>query len=512
MTRKVAQTQMSRLFVALGGACQGNYQYGDCVRMDGLSQTLGDSEPIYCPSRLQMGQFEQDDSVVAEDSDWTTSLVGRMSLDTESLLWQVQRLRCGFDVHLNFGRCTDPTDIDSFELGFVIEGARITDYSTDQLGALEPGDRSPINETVSLSATTVYQKRRQTWGESGAALANTFDEVISVAFQPGTNCDADCGSVNTGCQIIYALARDTATGDMTILYTRNGGTSWSSYTNASLVADAGVVYKTFRMFATRTKLYILAGQTTPATEVFIVDLSSTNSAPTSVTSLGEFGTNLMDGASRTEDGFIYFNVTGADELYKLDMSQKTVSGPIAAPGSAGALYVAFLDEDFGVAADYTQLVQNSISYTVNGGASWTSVSPDVTGSTPTGQPESIWVLSETCWFFGTSDGEIVVTRDGGQTITKIADLADDVGGIIDEDVWQIVFATNNIGYAYIENYVWRTYNGGVSWQVQPDGGGTSLPLGIINHIAACSADPNVAIVAGKDPTELFGVIAIGYPV
>jgi photosystem II stability/assembly factor-like uncharacterized protein len=143
-----------------------------------------------------------------------------------------------------------------------------------------------------------------------------------------------------------------------------------------------------------------------------------------------------------------------------------------------------------------------VVYSLNGGDTWT-LATLVTG-TPT--VNTVWVLDDFTWLVGTDAG-LFYTTDQGVSWTAVT-----LQGAI-SDVEAIAFADDTIGYLVGDDaagnaFIFRTWNGGETWVLEPRTG--SIPGGAqeLFAVAACTFDENL-VYAGGDDGAAGGVLVKG---
>jgi photosystem II stability/assembly factor-like uncharacterized protein len=81
-------------------------------------------------------------------------------------------------------------------------------------------------------------------------------------------------------------------------------------------------------------------------------------------------------------------------------------------------------------------------------------------------------------------------------------------------VYDIAFANMSVGYlahatTTPAGRILRTYDGGYSWQILPEGTGTITANDRINRVAACIYDENFVVGVGLADDASDGVIVVG---
>jgi len=118
----------------------------------------------------------------------------------------------------------------------------------------------------------------------------------------------------------------------------------------------------------------------------------------------------------------------------------------------------------------------------------------------------VWAKSESEWFVGDSAGVVWWTKDKGDNWTQLVDLG--------AAVRDIQFASDSVGYvasdtATPRGQIRRTYDGGYSWQVLPEGVGTMAANDRVNALAACPDDVNFVVGVGLGDDGSDGYIVVG---
>src|SRR4030042_320541 len=142
-----AKTGYSRVFLIDGGARPDHApEFMSCLRAGGVEQAFGDITRIECPDPENYGGFIEVGNIQGAVERPTITLTGRYASDESSRLFDIARKRCEADIQVHFGACTDPGDFDVFTKSVILEGARLSNWSTEDLGALAAGDNAEINE------------------------------------------------------------------------------------------------------------------------------------------------------------------------------------------------------------------------------------------------------------------------------------------------------------------------------------------------------------------------------
>lgn len=490
----LVRSDYSRLFFIENGAGPAYPPtYESLWRAGALSWGQGDVTNIYKPSPDQYGQFIVIDRVPGEPSAPQLTVQAKYNFDRSKLL-RIVKNGCNHDVQLHMGKCHDPRDFNGgWEKLLILEGARISDYGTEDLGALEPSQRAMPNEEVTFNGQDLYEIIRLNYATKAAS--DVAQEVVDVDFCDKATC-GECGLPSNGCQVIFAL---TVAGGGSpgaagaFIFSDDGGATWGHThiaplgatnspakfacvgTNVIVVsnADCSIVYA--------PTLDILSGTETWTKHVN--GLVCAAGAPNAIFSAGPTYTWIVGNG-----GYIYF----ADDPTSLVTVQ-----------DAGSATVQNLNAIHGI--DELNLVavgaSNAVVRTTNGGTTWASV----TGPAPAVALTAVWMKSTYEWFVGTAGGNLYYTRDSGATWTLKAFPGSGAGAVKD-----IKFATPSVGYmahntAAPAGRILRTLDGGYSWYVTPEGT-SSIPTNQgLNALGVC-ADPNIVYAGGITVVGADGIL------
>lgn len=489
MTQEVLRTPFTRLFITEDGASPANTPvYQGLARAGGIDWGQGTLEPVRIPSATQYDKFDIIDMIQGPEDLPSITIEARMQSLYSEIMRMVKR-RCVMDIHIHAGTCQDPSDFDGgWDTALILETARASNYSTDDIGALGPDQNAFITETMPVSAERIYGIKKLRASElAAAALTDVVNRVIV--------CDSktcgECGISSDGCQVVFAV-----TGPVTgspglpseLLYTQDGGATWSSTNITSLgVAEAAIdgfcigqnfvvisVDGTTGRFSYAPIADILLGQETwtLATTGFVA-----GAEPIQIFSLDSTHTWVVG-----EGGYIYFtdDPTGGVEVQ--------TDGSVTAQ-NLNSVHAYDRDNIVAVGAS------NAVLSSDNGGTSWTLI----VGPVPGVALLSVFMLNTLTWLVGTAGGELWYTDDGGATWVEKA-----FNGSGSGNVRAIDFATRNVGYivhddagAPVRSRVHRTINGGNSWKRLPEEAGLVAPSSLSQRtVAACKEDPNVVFAGG----------------
>lgn len=499
-TLNVAKTANSRVFI-MEGRSHPNVKpaYHAYVKMTALTQNFGAVTKIEVPDPNEYGKFLSAGQLRGATENATTTLVGRYAMELQSDLLKFARKGCATDVQLHFGECKPPSEFNTFSKAVVLENAIITSFKTGDLGALASGENAVIDETVEISADNLYEIL-PLWFASRAGSIVT-NEVIDVTIADSAACGT-CGTETDGCMKIYAISLAAGGSPSTpadIIYSLDKGATWraddidelSAAQSPSGIAGVGQ-YICIVSHDAASLVYILKSA---LDGINPPDFSETTTgfvaggAPRAIWGYGSTGFVVGDG------GYIYGFTNPGDGVTVLDAGAAVVDTLYAVHGLSDQMAVAV-----GGAG--------AVVYTRNG-TTWTAAA-----ARPVGFGivlNTVWVKGEDEWIVGASNGKLYYTKDAGASWTEKAFPGSGAGSVT-----SVAFSTDSVGFmahttAAPRGRILRTYDGGYSWNVMPEGTGT-VPSNLrINALAACANDPNFVVGVGADIAPTDGIIIVGQP-
>jgi len=461
------------------------------------SQGFGDVERIEVPDPAKLNSFVEAGQVRGATERPTNGLQGRYPAKTKSEIEVLAKIACPLDLQIAVGSCNDPRDYDSFDKLRVYQGAVLTNYSTDELGALASGDNSPVNESADISAQDTYEIVPVTYGVKAASILT--NEVLGIVICDSVSC-GDCENPSSGCEKIFAVTKSAGGSPSTkadIVYSIDKGVTWYAHDIESIGAsedptDVGCL----------GSYIIVTSKDTPAVHYALKNEFDTFTDPafTAVTTgfVAGRGPNAIWSL-----GNMAFIVGALGYIYK--MTDPTAGVTVLDAGSvttASLNDVHALSEEFAIAVGDT----GAILYTANGLA-W-SMAP----TSPVGFGVNLtccWAKSTSEWWVGTSTGRLYFTLNAGKTWTEKPFSGSGAGVVYD-----IFFSTTMVGWishstATPKGRVLRTTNGGYSWKLTPEKTGILTANDRLTALAGCTSDPNMIVAGGLADDGADGFIAIG---
>ena len=473
-------------------------QYLGQAKAGAASWSFGDITPVYEPAMDRYGEFDTVGKIIGERGIPEVTLTGRYAMDITSTLLRLARNGCDHDVQIHIGECEDPL---SFNQGWqkilILEDGRPTEWSTSDLGALEPGERATVTEETPWSGLDLYEIVRMIMGEQ--AGSQVVQEVIDVSVCDAVTCGT-CGIPSNGCDVVFAVTL-TAGGSpglaAEVVYTGNGGNTWDDTNITTLAANENPD----ALACVGTNLVVISEDSESLHYAPSADILAGVETWTEVTTgfvltkgpLDIFSADPMHTWIVGEGGYIYFtdDPTGGVSVQ-----------------SAGALTTQDLKAIHGMDALNLIAVGNSnaVVVTRDGGETWAAETGPAVGV----NLNTCWMHSKDVWFVGTAGGKLFYTLDAGTTWTEKAFPGSGAGQVRD-----IKFTTPSVGYmahdtATPRGRILRTVDGGYSWYVLPEQGtAATMPLNDrIKALAVC-ADPNIVYGVGLADNATDGFIVRG---
>jgi photosystem II stability/assembly factor-like uncharacterized protein len=461
-----------------------------------VSKGYGDITSIECPSSTEYDGFTEVDSIKGAEERATTTLTGRYAASVASELLRMAENGCGVDVQIHFGKCTDPTKFNTFTKAVVLENAYISSWSTGDLGALGSDERAAVDESADISAKTVYEILPLSFLEVAGSIVT--NEVVDVVICDAVAC-GECDEVSSGCQHIYAisLAEGGSPGTPPDIIFTVDGSNWyaddidslSSAQNPDAIGCVGD-YVVVVSEAAGNLNYALKS------EVDDVDFNETWTGIT--TGVVQAPRDCF----RAVGGRYLYIVGAGGYVYRTDDLTAGVTVLDAGVATAQQLNaVMMISDEFGVAVGNT----GTVIYTEDGEA-WGQAA---TSPAPAVNLNAVWCIDELTWFVGSAAGVLYYTTDKGANWTAKGFPGSGAGVIHD-----IAFASEAIGYlahatATPVGRILRTYDGGYSWNVLPEGTGTMPDNDRINAVSACIYDVNFVVGVGLNANGADGIIVVG---
>jgi len=492
-----AKTGFSRVFL-IEGRARGDHEpaYKSCLMADSVSQAFGEPERIECPDPDRYGNFIEVGAIEGAIERGSTTLTGRYASDLASDLLRLAKKRCDVDVQIHLGACTDPRAFNVFTKALILEKARLTNWESESLGALSSDANAAVNESTPVSFDEMYEVLPLTFAEKGKDTVT--NPLIDVVICDTASC-GECDDESDGCQKIYAISLSSAGSPGTppdVIYSLNKGVTWaadnietmtpSDEANGIACVDLYVVVISEDTESHHYKLRseVDAGVADNWQEVTAGYVAG--SGPLDIWSVGVYAFIVGEG------GYVYGTSEPTTSVVVLDAG-------VATTNNLNAVHA--LSDKFAVAVG----ASDTIVYTENQ-TTWQTATATGGGNNLT----AVWCKSRDEWWVGDDGGQLWYTLDRGVTWTE-----KDLPGTLWTQINDISFPTDSVGYISAEKsgtprgYMLRSYDGGFSWTILPEGV-SSLPLNdSIDAHAACTEDANFVVGVGLADDGTDGIIVVG---
>lgn len=490
---EVFRNEYSRVFLLEGRSSPARAPlYQGLWKAGAVSWEQGDVTTIRVPDENRYGQFKRVGKIIGDPGDPELPIMARYTMDRSRLL-KMARAGCDHDLQVHMGNCQNPQDFNrGWTKVLILESGHITSYGTEDLGALEPGDRAVVNEEVPFTGEDLYEVIRL----NISSMAGDYigREVKGVYVCDSVQCGS-CGITSDGCAVVLAVVDPSAGSPgllAEVLYTTDGGQTWSE----AVVTTLGAAETTNGIVCVGDYAVVLSGDSDSIHVTDLSDLTNGNASwsevttgfvaakgPRAVFSLGPTLTWFVG-----EGGYIYFSEDVSSSVEVQDAGATTTQNLNAIHGLDELNLVAVGDS-------------NAVLYTRNGGTSWSTITGPAVGV----NLNTVWMRSEDEWLVGTAGGRLFYTIDAGVNWTEKSFPGSGAGVVRD-----IKFSTRSVGYmahstAAPAGRILRTIDGGYSWYVLPEGTGSIPANDYISTLAVC-ADPNVVFGGGLADDATDGIL------
>jgi hypothetical protein len=465
---KLVRNDISRIFIAPNGASPfEEYEYYSCMKIDGLNKPASAVTYSECPHPNDPTKFVKVAEIVGSDSTpWTSTLVGRMPIDTSSILFDLFEKRQSFDLQVHLGSAVNIDDFNNYTMAILLENVTITDYSTDPIGSLESSEVAMVNETVTISAAEVSYIYKPVL--ASAALDYLSDSVIVDFASSGTN--------------IFALKVPVSGDDLNILYSKNGGKTWGQVTIDCAATVLTFAIKTYSLAADENNLYITLNEDNGNGHLYIIPVKNvlSGSGDTSFISILDNTNAIYDSVALNRTLVTVGHNAKINILDVSTLTYKTLNTSIT-----NALYcISGIDKNNFLIGGASGLI---LLYNTSTGL----VQPP---SPTVNTLVAIEMINSDTWVIGTSAGQVYITDDRGvswdlklQFNTCIAD---------------ITFYNSNVGYVLLKTgELYRTIDAGFSWiEIQDE---YSLCPDDADAVGIFPVDTNTFYYYGRNPASLI---------
>lgn len=442
-----AFTGEGRIFINPQGYGGGSkFEYHSAMKIDGLDRSLGDSEPVYLPNPKKYDDFIQVGAIKGTDSLVTSTLSGKLPIDTYSALEILAGRNCLFNLQVHYGRCSKPDDFTTFESAIILKDARLTSYNLSTLVAANPGERALIDETAALTIKEYYRVFNQSFL---GITPNATGRVLSIQHADISGCDELCSTFSDGNKTWLALV-DATTNDFSL--TIDGGFTWNQFATGATGHTA--THSEAVMAVGGSYVFWTVTDNSDATKFYAADLATVlgGFTPTAI-ELNLTSTFRARGIS-VSDSYVYIVGTdaagiGGGEVWRID--KNTLETLKVFSLNVGITAVHALTDDFvAIGTSDGEVYTSALSGYFNVVGAAGSSSSDLTHIHM--HDERHWVAVNQTNVWATADGGVNWTRTYSISYASNAERT------------YIEWYDNLVGYMIYGHHLFRTIDSGTTWK------------------------------------------------
>ncbi len=474
----------------------GTMNFLGCHDVGDIVEPQGDITKRYCQKADGTGH-EVALTTRAIPGDVTTTITTYIG-KTADYLRELKRTKCKFALYVNQALCGRRDDALEYDNGTLLKNCLIVNHTKTNTNTREGTDAAEQTfDIVADNPADDYYKltmTRQTTTEG--------EDLLDISACGGTHCAGVCGDASEHCDFLVAVAEADAAATANVLFSYDGGTTWTAGTVDPFVVNAMNISSVvcFPMGRDTTRVIVARG-TTDAGPCDIAITDNGGAAWTSV-AVGAVNTEFVPwgGGLFALDEYHIWCVTdtgggAAGNIYFSDDGGNTWTDM---GGGGDALnYVDFMDYNHGLVVGDT----NEILYTDDAGTTWTTI----TGPAAQNAVDCLCcsVITESRWFVGYEDGELWFTEDGGDNWTQRV-FAFPAGAASVNRVNDIKFLDDGYhgvmgikwtdGAAALWGSILRTFNGGMDWEVYDTAAAYTVGATGMNAVEICH--PNLSYGVG----------------
>lgn len=437
------QTGEGRVFVNVDGyGVNTEFEFHNCMKIDGLDKSFGDVEPVYCPDPNQYDEFIEIASIRGGDSRWSSNLSGKLPANVYSPLETLAARKCTFNLQIHYGRCTKPSDFNAFDSAIVLRDVRLTSYNLSTLTASNPGERAMIDESGAISASEMYRVLPLTVSDVSGSLFSGGLVGGNIAYADARACASACGFRSDGNNVWIGMLDDAAS---KFMYTINGGVSWvqvvtGGEVHAGTAGDMPIVVIGDKVY---WSIQDVADGMLYASSLSSILAGEAQTPDILVDTL--VGSIFKDAA--TSEGYAWFVSNGTtDAIYAVNNTTDIIT-TFTPSVSAGFTSVSAYDDDHVLAGTDTD---GKLAVSSTFGVFEVITIPGATGEAV----ESVHMFDENNWIVAT-DTNIYGTNDAGDSWTTIQAAG---------DYTRFAFYDEMMGYMATTAGLYRTLDSGNTWK------------------------------------------------
>lgn len=455
------------------------------------SKTIGEEKKISAPDP---NFFDRDIQVgaVPGETERAKLSIGSRYTSNKSILLDMANRRCRVDIFALSGKCGNPQDFtEGGEKWIYFPDGRISSHQFENFGAYGRDENNPTNDMIDMTSEDYWEYLYMRQDQIGSAV--TVRELYTVDTVPGDTCE-DCPEPCDRVIVTMAGASATPGTQPSILYSDDGGETWSSQTISTLfsnenIVDSGVIGGNFLVLSYTAKgihwtqvdkIFTNSNQWSDMVTGFVI---GKNPNAMTIKDIGHIWI-AADG------GYIYFTSN-----FKTGVTVQDAG--IATTQNLNGIHAFDTKNVLAVGNS------NAVIYTSSGGVTWESV----TGPSVGINLSTCWMWNADVWFVGEGAGgagKVWLTTDHGLSWSEVG--LPSAYSRIDK----IEFISEAEGYisarAGGQSYVLRTITAGNQWVVLPEGKkGTPINNSYLRDLAVCSKTSNTVYAAGLASNGTSGI-------
>jgi hypothetical protein len=471
-------------------------EFKGLMRVDGLTNPVGDITPIRIPNPAQYGSYVTVGLTRAAPDLNELTLVEYVSINKKSTLEKMAKELCAWAFVIKMGQCGRPDSLADWKSLLLADYTFLTenDYGTlQQFDSSEPVEISGTASFVNLDRLLPLQLEEQ-------ANSIVVSTVVDVIYADQLSCGS-CAPYSSGCAMRFALANVNPSSvglSAQVVFTKNG----QSYNTEDVNSLAGANGTSI----TALGLYLIVTQETSTAQHHYALKSAVTNTPNSYNwtavstgyqSGGGGRCAVTDGVARLfiggAGGYVYGTDNPTDSVTVIHDASLTTQNLNAIAHANGNLLAVGNN--------------NAVLLSTNAGSDLGSVSfTSITGPEVGVNLTACEIFSASYFTIGTATGKLWYTQDGGSTWTQrgLPVTLSTINDIAFSPDFPLVGAI--AGQTATRGYILRTFDGGHSWYYsKPAIGQLSTAPEKYNAVALCGV--NAVFTGGKKASSTDGILA-----
>jgi hypothetical protein len=432
----------SRAFLQFGGSSPVNSLSqagvnGSWVRIEGPERPrLGGVDPQQMHTATQIGSYQSVATMIKPPDLHSYSLI--FNEKKGGLPRALSYLGAGITTYELIGLCGDLGNFNNWEYGRIYPDGIVT--------KIKDSDRTTFEDDKGFETTAdmvlprpIYGFGPMVYGSSGLSLTTT--PVNDVCYGNLVQ-DARWGTPNDGTRWIYAVTTGAAAAKPSIIYSTDGGSTWTS-TTLTAAANAEVLNLVTVMGTRLIAISKTAGGAS-TTGYYYMDINQQTGVP-DVANATKIGTGFVASKQANDIvviGGIAYLCGDAGYIYKI--SDPTSGATVLSAGGTTTVNLLRLEgtDEVLVAVGATSTVIRSFNFATSNVTFAAATTTPVSGAH---NLTAVEVINKVLWWVGTGSGtntgRIYYTLNGGESWSERTFGGNGVGAVND-----ILFATPECGY------------------------------------------------------------------